>query len=75
MRYFSFLDHFQFLSVTVSVSWINTNPLEQGFPTWGSRGLRKGGRQGKCKNKNKFIFNMGRENRHKIPLIMGQISK
>ena len=46
-----------------------------GFPNLGVGRLQKGGRQGKCKNKIIFLFNMGRENHHKIPLIISQISK
>ena len=52
-----------------------------GFPnlgvgtTPGGHKTLKRGRQGKCKNKILFLFNMGRENPHKIPLIISQVSK
>ena len=36
-----------------------------GFPNLGVARPQKGGRQGKCKNENIFIFNMGKENHHK----------
>ena len=32
--------------------------MNQGFPTSGSRGLKTGDRQGKCKNQIIFLFNM-----------------
>ena len=46
-----------------------------GFPYLGVARSYKGGRQGKCKNQIIFLCNMGRENHHKIPLIISQISK
>ena len=54
------------LSLTQLLFYIalSTDPIDQGFPTWGSRALKKG----VAKTKNKFIFNIGRENCHKIPL-------
>mgnify|MGYP006120463767 CR=1 FL=1 len=55
----------------------HTHRTSAGFPNLGSGVVRpyKGGRRGKCKNKNQFLFNTGRGNHHKIPLIISQISK
>ena len=44
----------------------DVNDTEYGFPTWGSRGLKKGVAKANVRIKIIFLFNTGRGNHHKI---------